>query len=499
MGWLRKIQSLQAACIGLLLGCGFFVSWLWPVGIIGVIYFVKLVIQIESLKSLAWLGWLTFTTKALCALVWFWSVYPIDWLAIDLGNIQLILIFLYWLTASMWLGSAGVFVAWSIKALHRIFRNGWMFLVAVPLAWVLSEVVGSLIFSIITWGEGAVITSAFSFGFTGLLLAGHEWFIFLAYIAGLYGLGYCFVLLSLCAERAWKSKSPHPRLVQGLVLVMVLIGFAPFPATEHQPTEGYSVMTIDTNFSPNQIRTREGAAHIRTELETAVDVALAANPDYLILPEDARFFDQNSPRSQVRARFAAQNEEVETVIVDSGRVLEGADTALRSFVYNGQESLVDSSHKRYLVPQGEFMPYLYTQSLKLAGFNDVVELVARDLAYQVGADTDQSDHADSTPGILFCFESVSPFGVRTLVEERPELPFVAHPVSHSWFHEPDVLWYNLDRMLRVQAIWNQTYIVSAGSQVSGAVYTPLGGVEWLEEVAAGEQWTVSQTVIPQKI
>lgn len=493
MDWVAKRSGMQWVGSGLLLGSGFIVPWLWPLGLVGVVWFVDLVQRTDGWRQLLWWGWVTFTVKALCGLVWFWSVYPIDWLAIDVGNEQLVLIFLYWVTASMWLGSAGMIAAVLLKACLSRFTKEWILALLIPLVWVGAEVLGSLIFSVLTWGEGAVITSAFSFGFVGLLGAGHEWLVFGSVVGGLYGLGWLFVCFAMIARSVWRNGDVGFKVA---LLAFLALGFVPAPLPHHNPTEGSVVMTIDTNFPLNQIRTRAGSQQIRQELETAVDQAMGYAPDYLILPEDARFFNQTQPVSQVRTRFQLQYPEAETVIVDSGRTLDGADTALRSFVYNGKSGSVDRSHKRYLVPQGEFMPFLYTQALRLAGYGELVDVVARDLAYHVGSDTDQSGFAASSPGVLFCFESVSPFGVRTLMQERPDLPFVAHPISHSWFNDPDILWFNLDRMLRVQAIWSQQYIVSAGSQVRGAVYTPWGGVEWLETVSSGEGWTLNRTIIP---
>jgi hypothetical protein len=114
----------------------------------------------------------------------------------------------------------------------------------------------------------------------------------------------------------------------------------------------------------------------------------------------------------------------------------------------------------------------------------------------VGSLTSQTEAASSTPGILYCFESVSPWGVKKIIQERGEVPFIAHPISHAWFNEPKILWKNLDSMLRVQAIWNQQYIVSAGGHVSGQVYTPQGKIRSPENIASGDNWTLRQSFIP---
>jgi len=142
------------------------------------------------------------------------------------------------------------------------------------------------------------------------------------------------------------------------------------------------------------------------------------------------------------------------------------------------------------------MPYIYATLLRIVGYGSAVETIGKDISYTVGSLTSQTEAASSTPGILYCFESVSPWGVKKIIQERGEVPFIAHPISHAWFNEPEILWKNLDSMLRVQAIWNQQYIVSAGGHVSGQVYTPRGKVRSPENIASGENWTLRQSFIP---
>jgi apolipoprotein N-acyltransferase len=235
---------------------------------------------------------------------------------------------------------------------------------------------------------------------------------------------------------------------------------------------------------------------IAQKLEVAMQAALAIEPDYILLPEDARYFNQVGSTQLVRSQFGFRTGSPEVVIVDSGGVMIDSQLVLQSFVYNYQSSTVDQSQKRYLVPQGEFMPTLYTLGLRLFGQGELVDRVSQELAYDVGPDISQADHAPSSPGILFCFESVSPWGVRTIIHERGSVPFVAHPVSHAWFNEPQVLWNQLERMLRVQAIWNQQYIVSAGNHVAGYLVTPTGAIVYPEPVAQGEYWQVGVVTVP---
>jgi len=493
----QKNNFLQWVAAGSLLGAGFLFPPLWIFGIVGVSWIIVLSLSTQSIKKLVVGSLAAGTIKAAAALFWFWSVYPIVWLAFDLGRIQLILIFFYWITAALWLGTAVVIFALVAKKLSFYLRKK-LLLPLIPFVWMFSEIVGSLIFSVITIGEGGVITSAFSFGFVGYLLAQHNILIFGALFGGVYMLGLLFVGVAaglLCIE----SKHHYIGVVAGVLCVVYATAYVPLVSRDFVVNdEAYSVVTIDTTFPPNQIRTPEGAAIIRTELDAAMDVALNLDSDYILLPEDARYFNQYQNINQTKAIFQFQKSNPATIIVDSSRALSGDDTVLQSYVYNGVENTVDQSHKRYLVPQGEFMPALYVGVLQLFGFGELTEKIAQDISFTVGPKVSQSEFAQTSPGVLFCFESVSPWGVRTILQERGEVPFIAHPISHAWFHDSEILWVNLDSMLRVQAIWNQQYIVSVGSHVSGQVFTPNGSIQTLDEVTSGDGWIVRQTSIPKK-
>ncbi len=86
-----------------------------------------------------------------------------------------------------------------------------------------------------------------------------------------------------------------------------------------------------------------------------------------------------------------------------------------------------------------------------------------------------ADAQSDIPNILFCFESVSPLAAKSLVRNRPS-DFIMHPMSHSWFHDPVVVWRQLDTMLRFQAVYARTPIISVGNEIRGKVYQSNGQI-----------------------
>ena len=486
------------AISGLLLGVGFVVPSLWIVGLLGGLYFIHLLHQAAPPSTHYFGAWLAWTIKASLAVWWFWSTYPIDWLPAELGNIQLFLIGLYWFTTALWLGAGALFLVWLFRQAERLQQTIHYPLayLLLPFGWVLSEGLGSLVFSLFFIGPGGGLNTAFSFGYSGYLLAEHPGLLPLAGVAGVYALSFVFaliiVLIYVCLVRRRKY------LTVALLLLFIYLTSFITPSALKANETGYRVITIDTDFESRLALSDEEVRTTRASLTAAVEAAMELQPDYLILPEDSRYFDHARPVGSLKSQFQQRYDNPPTVFIDSSRAAAGEMTVLQALIYSGPAEPMQRVYKRYLVPQGEYMPTLYEKAIGLFGFSGALALIADGLSYQVGPEIHQGSLAASAPAILFCFESVAPRGVRAVLSERPTAPFVAHIVSHAWFNEPNVLWLQLDRMLQVQAVWNQEYIVSAGNQMTGQLYTPAGTIEPLPVAVSGEGWKVREVVIPRQ-
>lgn len=486
---------------GTLLGIGFIAPLFWIFGFFGVVYFLYLTQQEQSKKSLYLGAWSSWTTKSLVTLSWFWTTYPIEWLPLEFGKIQPALIFMYWFTSSVWLGAGGLVAVFLYKLLQKYCQVSKKYLVFLifPLVWVAGEIVGSLSFSIMMYGPGGSVNTAYSFGYTGYLLGEHDLFLQFARLGGVYILSLLFAFFSAAIFYVTTNRTAYSThiMVACLLLVYItsLVSFVDVP--EPVRSESYKVISVDTTLPKGPMRDRATTQEINTSLNNAVLAALEEEPDYILFPEDSRYFDQEKTVGSNKELFKLKFNEPNVVLIDSGRAEIGDKTVLQTFIYNGALNPVERVQKRYLVPQGEYIPSLYASFLSLLGYGETIKYLSGSMSFEVGSRTDQNKMAGNLPGILFCFESTTPYGVRTLLKERPDIPFVAHPTSHAWFHEPKVLWHQFNTMLKVQAVWNQKYIVSAGNHVSGKLITPQGKVMDLDTVAEGDMWTLKQTFVPK--
>ncbi|MEK7639147.1 MAG: hypothetical protein AAB388_03235 [Patescibacteria group bacterium] len=485
--------------VGILLGVPFVVPELWLVGIVGIALHIYTVYHSKTWRVVLLGSLLAWTIKYLFVLSFYWSMYPMDWLPFDFGQGKLALIFLYWFTVAFFLGCGGVVCGGLAYAWKRIAPISYVASVfVVPLFWLAGEVVGSLVLSVGTFGPGASPNAYFSLGYVGNLLAEHGLLAEGARLAGVYGLSYLAALFAVVLLLVWMRGLAFRVgvIVAALVLVLSAHLVVAEPAT---PETAHKVALVHTDYPIARLFERSEADTLSTVLEEAVTAAVGSGADYILLPEDTRYFSQREDATFGTKFFSFRYPTSTAVVVDSGRAEDVAtNPVLEATIYDAGQKKQYIAHKRYLVPQGEFMPYLYTSLFNVLGFRELTKKVGEVMSYEVGPKTSQADFEKNVPSLLFCFESASGVGVRTLLKERPDTPFVAHIVAHSWFHTPKTFWHQLDTSLRIQAIWNQTYIAVAASYAPSKLVTPAGNIVTPTVVARGEFWEVTEVLVPRR-
>lgn len=478
-----------AIIAGIALGIGFIVPPLAGLAVVGVVGCIYL---IEWAKNLWWAGvyiGIAWTIKSLCSILWFWAAYPISWITLTSPVTEIFIIFLHWMTGALWLGAGGVFFGIGLKYIERVKilpRPLWYILV--PVWCVVGELAGALTFSFIGLGPGSYLQTYFSFGFIGYLLGYSPFGIAIAPYGGVYTLTAIMASLGVFFFVVLKNRSYQIGLV-GLVGVIICAA-VPFslPPT---PSSNMSVISINTRFDAYYLSNQAGQQGRVQTLETAVTEALVYNPQFIILPEDSRYLMSQFGSVQENSivnKFLFTHPDGRSIIIDSGRedLLDGT-SVLRAHLLDATNNQFLQFDKQYLVPQGEYVPALYGAAMHLFGYGPFVEKIEQNNSYRPGPFLQSETVPAHLPAILFCFESVRPDGVQSITHNR-QVPFVAHPISHAWFHSSKVLWQQLDVMLQIQARQSGVPIVSAGNMVPGKLYLPDGTIETGELLVEGERY-----------
>lgn len=479
---------------GVLLGVGFIFPVLWPFGLTGVAVFVYAITKTKILRSALLGGFISWTIKSLFAISWFWSTYPIEWIDLSLGVAEAPVVGIYWLTVSMFLGLGGALAAGVWWFVNKYIRNTYGLLIF-PMVWVLSELFSSLMFSVWTYGDGGAINTVFSFGYIGYLMGNHPAFLELSRLGGVYILSYTASLLGyliwLSYQAFSRTKVGAVVLIVGVVLTLSSNSTSAVFTEKNNSKNPVTIAVVDTKFGGTESKSPEYGFYKHEQISEALQAALELDVDYIVLPEDSRYTATKLSADEAYRFFRFQSSDTKAIVIDSGSVpFSSSEVTLRATIYDGLSKRGWAVDKQYLVPQGEFMPYFYIATLSAFGMREAVIEINKKLAYRPGPFATQADLPELVPGILFCFESADPNGVRRLLKER-ELPFVAHPISHAWFHESKILWQQQDVMLKIQALWNDVPIVSAANMAKGALYTPDGKKVLPVPITSGKSWQVS--------
>ena len=356
-----------------------------------------------------------------------------------------------------------------------------------PFVWVFLEVAQAYIFSLYSLGNGGYLNANFSFGYLGYVLTESNIFLSLSQFGGVYLLSciaatLCIGLFMFLRRYILFAKY----IVSSVVMLFLILLFIPMSYGEFSPS-GKKIIVIETYFDA-AFFIQENQEEIRQqEIKNAVAQALAQQPDFIILPEDSRFSEA----------FVTQDDmydwasNTEAVIIDSGAVNHGEETlVLRANIHDLRTNDTFFLDKQYLVPQGEYPPTLSEKALSLFLSDEDMTSLNSTLQYRIGVYTNVEKIPRDIPVILFCFESVAPLNLKHLLQEKRDAPFVAHLISHSWFHNPKALWYQLDNMLLIQSVWQKIPIVSAANMAQSKMYMPTGEIGLGAQIESAQYWSL---------
>lgn len=481
--WLYFIAS------GLLFAVGFVHSLFFWTFIPAFVLFYVALERTQKTFSIFYGGLLAGTGIYLGSFYWVWSTIPIQWMHDQPIWLHIVAVLFYWLLTSTVCGiGCGVFALVAKRYMHDALQ----FMMIAPIAWVFSEIVRSLFFSVYTMGEGSIVSADFSFGYIGYHLAATPVTLWLSSVAGVYGLSYLASLAGGATYwfvRGTRSQKAHAAFVAAVVVVF-FAAFALISGLPKHETLSIDVISIDTMFDKH-FNGIEGAADMKKEaLLDALQTALSYDPHSIIFPEDARISDYFASADELFTWIDAHSNGSTVSIVDNGPQVDArGTTVVRTYLYDIEQKEVYFFDKKYLVPQGEFMSYLHSFIVGMFVEDEEFGRIQSETRMQAGVVDDSSSVPGYLPGVLFCFETMVPLSVKRIESLRPH-PFIAHSISHSWFAQPRALEYQLALMMKVHAVWNGVSIVSAGNMAQGMHYMPSGNVEEGSVLEQSNWWTI---------
>lgn len=486
-GWLLINHYYSAVIFGLLLGVGFLSPETTFLGVLGLMGLFWLLPQLPSWGKTARASALFWGSKTLVAMSFLWSVFPIYWLTDVSAGAQLSMIGIVWLLTGFTAGMAGMIFGTSFYFITKQWRSRWVTVPLLALVWVLSEITFSLFHALSSLGVGVPVQLSFTFGYVGYLAAAIPGLYFVAILGGLYALS--FVMIIIAQMIIYVARRASFWLIFLPILKFTIIVTGLFYFTQYE-TQSLKVAIIDTEF-----RHKDDTAILSTwdeqftALHNAIKLSVSYQPDFILLPEDARYFENFLRRTDdpsIQLDLFLMNQ-FTGIIVDPARVDEKGGAVGRAFYWQSHK-LLATQDKNYLSPYGEYRSFWLEALLRRANLTESLGGEFGDYKASNLFRRSADGQASNLPITFFCSEAMSPTVLKQRLTNNPLAPFVYHPVSHAWFNQARGMIHQLDMMLRIHSLWSRLPIVMVANEANGKLYYPDGRIIIPKVTEEGAGW-----------
>lgn len=476
--------AMAAILAGVLLGIGFLLPILWPLALVGIVPLLLALKRCRTVGVAAFCGWLASFVLALFSLASIlWGTLPLDWYGFSAVWIQWLMVGVSWMLASaVFALGGGIF-----GALAHIYRkDSWSDLFIIPAAWTISEWLGSFIFSTIGYGPGSLVGAHFTLPYVGYLLVNDSALLQLAWLGDVYALSFAAIAVGVVTYRLLFSSSPKERrLLYALACVVIFIWALAHPlvnylsgnarAAAETSSSALSVVAISRYapplFLPTPQEERDRFEALRTLIAPLHDI------DVLVFPENAVFL-----RSIPQSESAAVWRELRDIgrdgklplSIDSQDIRQESGELFSRLEYAGSDEGTVYSYKQFLLPLGEYVPYVYRAGLQLFGGRGLLERVVNVRAYARGPSAATASVNGITLAARFCDEVMSPELYRQQVVHGANM--LVNLSSQSWFHGSHLVYEQMKAIARVRAVSLGRWYVQSGNMAPAFVLDQYGQV-----------------------
>lgn len=242
--------------------------------------------------------------------------------------------------------------------LYRLFKLKLMeerSLILVPTLWLVAEYVRAVIFSITSMGPGGQIGPYWTFGNFGYYLAETP-LAFIARFGGLYLLSGVMALLFVAGYQSYKKRSIIP--IVPVVVVLVVLSWLGYVIYARSTGQQRVVGAVNYAYKDQPtMHSKESYDLLRGFQDRSLDA--------LVLPEYSHYFEENF--SSDVAVIGRVMKKTDGLVVHSARE-NNAGLGHNMLTFQASNGAVlNQQQKWFVVPAGEYVPYIYQVVLAYAG------------------------------------------------------------------------------------------------------------------------------------
>ncbi len=436
---LAKRSSLTGGC-ALLLATGFLGGWLWPVSLAGLVGAMWLLSKSDKLSTKAFLVQCALFGYVFLGVVlnWIYGINTTDLIADT---------FFAWLFLGLsfllMVGALAIgFVLFGLLYCRLKVSTSNHTILYIPALWAVSEWFRSVFFSAFSMGSGGSVGPYWNFGVLGFAFMQTP----LAYasrIVGLYGMSFLVVLVAVVIYQLLQKRYRYA-YVLAIPVALSLAGWGLY-----RESHGTQLQV--------------GAVGIRADIDNGYQDDLDQKltrlpsdlPDALVLPEYSYYFvDSGGKKTDRKLPVAIP------LVIDSSS--QRVDERIENQVSYNQPDGTPLAHfqKNFLIPGGEYIPYLYEAILFYSGNHSIIRSFETDKAVRSAKTPEQTyAYRDVTYGALACSGAIAPELYRGLAHSGAEI--LTNSASISTLGVSDAYYGQASQMSAFIAVSNAKPFVQA--------------------------------------
>lgn len=456
---MKNVSCLFVVLAGIASGVGILVPLLWFLSPLGLGFFFFLVYETKNTKESLWAGALFGTITAGAGLLSLLEIIPPVSGESFLPTLASALFL--WSVPSIALGVTSVPIAY----LLYVTRENILAPVIAILLWLINEVLRMWAWTFVSYGNGAVFEPHLSIAGLAYALADNEITLQLAQFGGFFGLTVAVGIFAVTISSLLSSLRYRNTYLKTGVLCLACMGvtLVPFVMPERQGTSRPEELTIaivnsDTLFN--------SPLSMPDELGKFV-------PDIVLFPEDKMLSQFPEEVRNQYEKWRTENKNLITVRSGAEEDKQGRRHVAVWYELSSGE-VIASQEKRFLMPQGEYIPYLYSLVFTHVPYVSIPHIKDEEsVAY--GTSLTSTSVKGTKVGTLLCSEVFSPFLYRTLVE-REGATILFNLGDPMWFRGSNFLFRKTVQVAKVHAVQNNAYVLFAQNSAPSFVISPRGSV-----------------------
>jgi len=467
---LNKLRHYNWPNLVLILLSGFVMSlpflriqlgWLSFVSLIPFLYYLVWLEnkKTTSKKTIKYI-WLTGMVFLAITLSWMFQLHVIDLIA-DPWTRGIFLPFTLFLMV-LFLSSGFVLFGFLYTKL-KVSLNKTSSIVLIPAIWILGEYLRSILFSIATLGEGGTVGIHWNFGALGLGACMTP-LIYSSRVMGLFGLSFLVVVINIAIFQLARRKYIVMTLISlAFCAILSILGYVIY---QNIPTSSHKV----------------GIVHIGPQEDTDYEMQILPKLDHeqkvdlVIMPEYSHIFDEERLVDVDRAMIAKMVQGPESRIITTRSVVDGnrATNAIVELTPDNKE--LSKQGKTFLIPGGEYIPYLYKGILIASGNTALItHHEGEKTVYQSKKPIEPLDIHGAKYGVLACSGIIAPEFYRDLVNKGAVV--LVNSASLSTMGMGREFFDQAYQMARFQAVANSRTLIQSARGKKSYIMNSNGFIE----------------------